>query len=360
MLHHLMIGTWSPPGNIYTVEFDDEALTLKLIKKTSIPHDEPISWMTFDHARKNLYGASMKKWSSYTIKSPTEIIHHASYPIGGHPSAPSADSNTRAIFVLAAKKPPYNVYGNPFYKFAGYGNVFSVNEDGGLDSNVQNYEYSENSAVHGMVFDSTETYIYSADMWANKIWTHKKDNKTGHLTLVGSVDAPSAGDHPRWVEMHPSGKYLYALMEAGNNLAVYVIDEKSHMPVFTHVTYPLIPPDIPNPKMYRSDVVFLSHSSKYLFATSRANTFSLTGYIAAFKLNSVGVIERQICLNPTPTSGGHSNAVSPCPWSDEWLALTDDEKGGVEIYRWHEEFLARVARLDIPEPGFGMNGIWYD
>lgn len=43
-----MIGTWTPPGNIFTVEFDDEALTLKLVKKTPIPEAEPISWMTFD------------------------------------------------------------------------------------------------------------------------------------------------------------------------------------------------------------------------------------------------------------------------------------------------------------------------
>lgn len=48
MKHHLMIGTWTPPGAIFTVEFDDEAWTLKLVKKTSIPEDEPISWMTFD------------------------------------------------------------------------------------------------------------------------------------------------------------------------------------------------------------------------------------------------------------------------------------------------------------------------
>jgi hypothetical protein len=48
MLHHLMVGTWTPPGAIFTFEFDDEALTLKLIKKTSINRDEPISWMTFD------------------------------------------------------------------------------------------------------------------------------------------------------------------------------------------------------------------------------------------------------------------------------------------------------------------------
>lgn len=47
-LHHLMIGTWTPPGAIFTVQFDDEALTLKLVKRTEIPHDEPISWMAFD------------------------------------------------------------------------------------------------------------------------------------------------------------------------------------------------------------------------------------------------------------------------------------------------------------------------
>ena len=47
-LHHLMIGTWTPPGAIFTVQFDDENLTLELVKRTAIPHDEPISWMAFD------------------------------------------------------------------------------------------------------------------------------------------------------------------------------------------------------------------------------------------------------------------------------------------------------------------------
>jgi len=48
MLHHLMVGTWTPPGAIFTFQFDDEALTLKMIKRTTIPEDEPISWITFD------------------------------------------------------------------------------------------------------------------------------------------------------------------------------------------------------------------------------------------------------------------------------------------------------------------------
>ena len=47
-VHHLMIGTWTPPGAIFTVAFDDEKLTLELVKRTEIPEDEPISWMAFD------------------------------------------------------------------------------------------------------------------------------------------------------------------------------------------------------------------------------------------------------------------------------------------------------------------------
>jgi carboxy-cis,cis-muconate cyclase len=111
-----------------------------------------------------------------------------------------------------------------------------------LEKNIQDYEYAPNSGIHGMVFDPTESYLYSADLRANRIWTHKKDAEMGKLALVGSIDAPLPSDHPRWVEMHPSGNYLYALMEAENRLAVYVIDEHTHMPVFTHITYPLIPP----------------------------------------------------------------------------------------------------------------------
>lgn len=84
MKHHLMVGTWTAPGRIYTVQFDDEALTLELVKKTEIPEAEPISWMTFSHDKKAIYGAAMKKWNSFAVNSPTEIVHQVSHPVAGH------------------------------------------------------------------------------------------------------------------------------------------------------------------------------------------------------------------------------------------------------------------------------------
>jgi hypothetical protein len=41
------------------------------------------------------------------------------------------------------------------------------------------------------------------------------------------------------------------------------------------------------------------------------------------------------------------------------MALTDDEVGFVEMYRRDEKWLARVARCEVKEPGFGMNAVWY-
>ncbi|KAH6610589.1 hypothetical protein Trco_000609 [Trichoderma cornu-damae] len=361
-IHHLMVGTWTPPGAIFTFAFDDEALTLELVKRTEIAHDEPVSWMAFDHEKKTIYGAAMKKWSSFKVNSPTDIVHQVSHPMLHDSRAASPDANTRAIFLLAARKPPYAVYCNPFYRHAGHGSVFATDASSGeLRANVQNYEYQPDSGVHGMVFDPSETCLYSADLAANKIWVHRREPSSPRLQLVGSVDCPDARDHPRWVAMHPSGHHLYALMEMGNRICEYLIDPATRMPVFTHRHFPLIPPGIPDRwTQYRADVCALSHSGKYLFASSRANSFGLTGYVAAFKLSDQGAIERQICLSPTPTSGGHSNAVAPSDWTDEWLAVTDDQEGWLEMYRWQDEFLARVARVRVPEPGFGMNAIWYD
>ncbi|TQW08710.1 carboxy-cis,cis-muconate cyclase [Cordyceps javanica] len=296
-------------------------------------------------------------------------------------------SNTRAIFLLAARRPPHAVYCNPFYRHAGHGSVFAADPTTGAlvgPAAAQHYPYQPDSGVHGMVFspargsddgdddddDDGERFLYSADLSANKLWVHRRpDPSRPEVELVGGVDAPDARDHPRWVAMHPSGAHLYALMEKGNRICEYAVDNNGRdngtgMITYTGRHFPLIPPDIPERDrwtMYRGDVCAVSSSGRYLFASTRANSADKTGYLTALELAEAdGRVERQILLRPTPTSGGHSNAVAPSDWSDEWLALTDDEQGWLEVYRWQDESLTRVARVRVPEPGFGMNAIWYD
>lgn len=43
-----MCGSWVGDGAIYTVEFNDEELTLRIVNRQETPKGEPISWMTFD------------------------------------------------------------------------------------------------------------------------------------------------------------------------------------------------------------------------------------------------------------------------------------------------------------------------
>ncbi|RCI10047.1 hypothetical protein L249_8507 [Ophiocordyceps polyrhachis-furcata BCC 54312] len=375
-LHHLIVGTWTPPGAIFTFAFDDVALTLRLVKRTAIPEDEPISWMTFDHAKRNIYGAAVKKWSSFAIHSPTSIIHSSSHPLSHNALAPSPSSDTRAIFLLAASSPPYGVYCSPFYSHATSGTVFAVQPDGSLDRPVQTFDYGPGSAVHGAVFHPDGRHLFSADLSANKIWLHRRRLRPDAPapdpeleTVAYSVPAPDPHDHPRWVAVHPTGRFLYVLMESGNRICEYAIShdhDDNLRPVFTGRHFSLLPdaddphhPPEPGAR-YRGDVCALSSSAQYLFASTRGAKPHHRGFLSAFRLRPDGSIDRRLMVRVTPNSGGHSNAVSPSDWSDDWVAVVEDQDGWLDIYRWQDDMLQSVARVRVDEPGFGMNVLWYD
>jgi len=110
--------------------------------------------------------------------------------MGGHCAA-------AAILILAATESPYAVYGTPFGGSVNCGNVISVDENGVLAQVMQNYTYASGSAAHGMAFDSTNSFLYSADDTGNSLWTHKVDNSTGKLTLVSILSGPVNGADPR-------------------------------------------------------------------------------------------------------------------------------------------------------------------
>lgn len=66
--------------------------------------------------------------------------------------------------------------------------MFSVDETGKLLENIQNAELEERSAIHGMVFDADEEYLYSADMWENRVWCHRKVSSFFFIVCFGGSD----------------------------------------------------------------------------------------------------------------------------------------------------------------------------
>lgn len=154
-------------------------------------------------------------------------------------------SSAKAIYVVAASESPYAVYGSTFGtdqgSYADCGSVMSVDENGALSELIQNYTYSTTSGVHGMAFDATNAFMYSADDTGNMLWTHSVDNTTGEVTLVSNSTGPETGADPRHVAVHPSGQYLYVIFEGANELAQYSVDTTTGIPTFQNVSYSLIP-----------------------------------------------------------------------------------------------------------------------
>ncbi|KAI0123634.1 carboxy-cis,cis-muconate cyclase [Xylariales sp. AK1849] len=354
-LHELIVGTFGTES-LYTLEFDDESLTLDMVANTSVPAAG--SWIALSHDKTNLYttayGASSPAFVSYSLGNATDISHDATIPAGGNCTA-------TAIFVVADQNPPYSVYGSFFSgSNAGCGAVLSVDESGALTASAQNYTYFSSSAVHGTAFSPDSKFLYSADDSGNTLWTHSIDQETGEVTLVANLTAPSSGADPRHATVHPNGTYIYVVLEGSSEIGVYAIDEATGVPSFANVTYPLLN-DGQESAEYWADEVALSFSNSYLWATNRGRDVNTTGYISVFSLDESGAILDQNFLISTTTSGGAANSVAPSPFSDRFVALTDSSVGFVEIWELstNASSASVVAHLDLADGGCCANAVWY-
>ncbi|KAH8659765.1 carboxy-cis,cis-muconate cyclase [Xylariales sp. PMI_506] len=332
--HELIVGTFGTKV-LYTLEFDDETLALELIANTSVPAS-----------------GSSPAFISYSLESATSISYNATVAAGGNCTA-------TAIFVVADPNPPYSVYGSFFGGNAGCGTVLAVNDDGALETSLQNYTYFESSSVHGTALSPNSRFLYSADDGGNTLWTHGIDSTTGELSFVANLSAPAVGDNPRHVTVHPDGGYLYVIFEEASQVAQYTIDTETGVPSYDSA-YSLLPTD-QSASEYWADEVALSFSKSYLWATNRGRTTNTTGFISAFSLDDSGRIMTQNFLLPTSSSGGAANSVAPSLFTDRFIALTDSSEGFVEIWELNTNGSSAsvVAHLDLSDGGCCANAVWY-
>ncbi|KAE8444559.1 hypothetical protein EG329_014483 [Mollisiaceae sp. DMI_Dod_QoI] len=224
---------------------------------------------------------------------------------------------------------------------------------------TQSWKYAAKSGTHGLAFGPNDEVLYSADLSGDAVWTHKV-HSSGSVEAVSSYPMPETGMHPRHLIAHPSGRYIYVVMEAGNEIVAYSVNNITGSKT----------------KDYWSAEVKLSASSKLLWATARAQSGTNdTGFISQFSLSNEGIITSQVFMIPTTTINGIANAVSPASWSDEWMALADAPKGYVQVWQlvkgnstqtgmeassegWTS--VKMVAQVDINDGGCCANVIWYD
>jgi carboxy-cis,cis-muconate cyclase len=234
--HHFFVGTYGTPA-IYGVEFDNVANTL-VVKKNNTTRSEN-EWLALSYDAKTLYSSGVSGWSSFSVTSPTTIGNQSNTtpPLGNCGA-------WNGVYVLASRKAPYSLYGS-----LSCANWVSVGPEGEVGKATQ-VPYNDAAVIYGMALDPTNTYLYSSDSKNGKIWTHKI-NDDGSLTLLGQTDAPSAVSGPRAIQVHPSGKSLYVILESWNAMAFYFINETTHLPQYSQATYPVVASGMRSKYRYR-------------------------------------------------------------------------------------------------------------
>ncbi|KAF3058312.1 Carboxy-cis,cis-muconate cyclase [Daldinia childiae] len=353
--HHLIVGTFST-NFLYTVEYDDAAETLKLVKNTTT--NAGSAWITLSHDKKNLYGtdwnADEASFVSYSLKDAESIKYEAR--VFGDPEC----RGKKSIFVAAYPKAPYSVYGNYLYGDAKCGMVMSVHDNGTLHAALQQYEYGDDSAVTGTSFSADSKYLYSADDGGNSIWVHAVTEKDGSLDFLSRVDMPVKGADPRHIFAHPKGQYVYTVWEGTSEVAQLMTSDLGKLYLLQQ-TYPLIK-DGDKASDFWAHEVALSANNKYLWASNGASDSNHKGYISAISVNDEGLLGDQLFLTHTTSSGGSANAIAPSSFDDRIVATTDNSTGSVEIWKMNDDKsgVKVVAHLDIDDGGgCCANAVWY-
>ncbi len=189
------------------------------------------------HDKANIYGASLQatRISSYGVTSNSTLQFVKSVAAGkrcaGHTSA----------FVLASDDAPYPVFAAAWPGPSGCGMSFTVDAAGSLDRLADSWAYTARSGVHGLAFGGADkSLLYSADLSADAIWTHKVSAADAKVSAIGSYSL-NAGSHPRHVVAHPNGAYVYAVLEAVDAVIAYKFDGNTQVVASEDSAYSLIP-----------------------------------------------------------------------------------------------------------------------
>lgn len=353
--HHLFVSSYSSP-HLYSLKFDDE--TQQLTQSGHIVGHDGHPWISFSYDKSALYAGERDGFASYAVDNATTLSYKRSVSLQGKCGQKIANFGT--TYILPLTRAPFTVIGAPFGNCM---NAMSVDSDGTLQDVIQNITLESSSGIHGMAVDPDNNIVYSADDSANGIWVHEIIDGSQNLKQLAFVKAPEANAGPRHLTVHPNGRYLYVVMEAKNEIAVYAVNsgaDSDRLKIsFTGLRYSLIPKGA-NPADYMADEVLLSADSNILYASTRYKgpggspggdkaakpQPSGPGYVTAVllvpiseKQNPVdghnqgpGFPLRQLFQVKTTTSGGQSNAVSPAPWDRDYFAISDTEIGQVEVY----------------------------
>ncbi|KAI9720746.1 MAG: hypothetical protein M1828_005537 [Chrysothrix sp. TS-e1954] len=356
-----LVGTFNTP-EIYTLRFKAPS-DLQVLHKSSGPGSH--SWLALASNKCFLYATA---WTE-----PPSIAAYRVLPSGTVELINSKEISGRSGYVACSKTHVYSAGGAT-------GEVFTINEKGGLGELVQELSFVDNersesdwsgtSVLHGdfgglrhgahsidIAPDGCSLYV--ADIGRNCIWTYtinRRSSTSSHLALGSKHVSPRSNDGPRHATVHPNNRALYSVQEHSNMIDAFSIDDDGTS--LKHICGVNILPRGRQAKDYWADEVRISPSypgtpPKYLYASTRGLEASTNGYVSVFKLEKDGaLVGDAIDCFETRTSGGIANAIEPAPYSAntrgiEYLTLTDSQEGWVSVLSFDGSTIKEVAKLKL-------------
>ncbi|GAA6018656.1 hypothetical protein JCM10207_008997 [Rhodosporidiobolus poonsookiae] len=209
------------------------------------------------------------------------------------------------------------------------------------------------------------------------VYSFNGDGTLNHLNEV-VTHGHKGHEGPRHSIPSRDGKKLYVITEHTSYLDVY--DVLPSMPYLSHSRrLSVIPPSQHSTRpLYRGDTLRHSSDNRRLYVTTRGKTPDQRGWVAVFLLGADGaVVENEqedegygaLSRFETRNSGGKANAIEvfpfwpaaasgsatvvagakPGPDGRDWVVLTDDEQGFVDILEWQDAWgeLRSIAHVQL-------------
>jgi carboxy-cis,cis-muconate cyclase len=141
------------------------------------------------------------------------------------------------------KTEPYYVFSVTWPSPSACGAAYSTHSNGTIDDIVDIWSYARESGAHGLALGERngQPVLYTADLNGDSLWTHAIDRTSGKAKELGRLKLAKTGLHPRHVAAHPSGKYVYLIMEAENTIHQIDLDGKTGVGAKDNKAFSVIP-----------------------------------------------------------------------------------------------------------------------
>jgi 6-phosphogluconolactonase len=343
------VGTYTGPTSkgIYAFRFDagsGKATSLGVVGETTNP-----SFLTVDRSRTHLYAVNevgdyqeQKSGgvSAFSIDRETgklAFLNEVSSR-GAGPCYLTLDKTGK--YVLVANYDAGNVA------------VFPVLEDGKLGdaSNVIQHtghgpdaERQEGPHAHEIELSPDNHFAIASDLGLDKLLVYRFDASNGTLAVNNTPVAELAsGSGPRHFDFHPNGKFLYAISEMGGTVTAFRYDAGSGM-LHNLQTVSTLPREFKGKN--DSAEIEVHPSGKFLYASNRG-----PDDIAVFAVSRTKGTLTAIDHFPTKGKTPRNFAIDP---SGRYLFAANQGSNNIVVFRIHPSsgrLTATGQVLDVPSP----------